>query len=1009
MIEYKLDDLGWQGFEQLIQSLLKARLGLGVEAWGGSGDWGRDAYFYGSLRFPTKVSREGGFVFQSKFVENANAAGAKPEGLIVNAVRKECVRIEANLEPGGRWAEAPTCYALFTNAVIKPDTRIKILELIGGVLPVNSKVSVHDGGDVCAWLRMSPEIARGLEPLNEIVCGIQKVDETIKAVEGKVDSIQRQEIRAQIKLAQLRVRQDKNSDGLRELEAALTVAQAAKLVEEEVEVLLALAMLSSSWRGIGNCRGYLDKAEKKIGEIKIDAVRVLYFRAKAAACIDERDREGAEDALLQALECCENAKDDTESNLKFQACVVRSELIILLCQQDRHMEVAGYVIACDEFARAHSNDEDGELMQAAMSAGIFWALKSGNEEEAIERIHELEAAAKTSHQAGRIGGQLSNMANNSSRMNIHEVALAAAEAAVRLGTKSNDKGRFLVGALYTVAVVTFQSGDLATAKRKAEALLDACNDPKDAIIKQAANHLIAEILRGAGDAVSAVTFASEALASASGRPEEVAFTKQAVARALSDNGQTEEALVHVTQAYELMRAGGVPTHALADVLLQVVSYSSVLGRSVEASNALTSISMLEPHPHDGTKARESISEIQVRAPKLAEMNTTLRDRIVKATVGDWEGDVDRALRATSLPEANAVVMKSLLAFWDAFPKAYPDSAAVAYDFWGRGNFVRILRNAQTMPGALNITIEVRTLEALKQAIRLWTLYADLLLLIWKGPTRDGRGLDALPECDEMFNGPGGAGYILGSPVNDESGRRAWLCLTHASVLPTEVVFFLMNEARPLLATGRLVVVPATGVGCVHPGHGPLEQLLTESANAVAGLRGSGKSNEVPIGLLPYSPDAPFALLADIAQTQQGDLRKLRGLLIKRTRELAPNEAGITPNRELALEIDDVLRDLADQQGASARKQGIALEKEPLSGSFCQFHRDGSRLLPHLASAPSPFAPLLTLQNFGYKWGVGSPGLQPHGRYEPSKESVIGPWLALPTENWSVLRVEAVDE
>lgn len=93
----------------------------------------------------------------------------------------------------------------------------------------------------------------------------------------------------------------------------------------------------------------------------------------------------------------------------------------------------------------------------------------------------------------------------------------------------------------------------------------------------------------------------------------------------------------------------------------------------------------------------------------------------------------------------------------------------------------------------------------------------------------------------------------------------------------------------------------------------------------------------------------------------------------------------------------------------ARKQGVALEKEPLSGSFCQFHRDGSRLFPHLASAPSPFAPLLTLQNFGYKWGAGSPGLQPHGGYEPSKESVIGPWLALPTENWSVLRVEAVDE
>jgi hypothetical protein len=51
MIEYKLDDLGWFEFEQLIQTVAKARLGFGIEAWGGRGDWGRDAYFLGKLRY----------------------------------------------------------------------------------------------------------------------------------------------------------------------------------------------------------------------------------------------------------------------------------------------------------------------------------------------------------------------------------------------------------------------------------------------------------------------------------------------------------------------------------------------------------------------------------------------------------------------------------------------------------------------------------------------------------------------------------------------------------------------------------------------------------------------------------------------------------------------------------------------------------------------------------------------------------------------------------------------
>jgi hypothetical protein len=89
-MRYALDDLGWHEFEQLIQTLLKIRLGLGIEAWGGRGDWGCDAYFPDPLKYPTNEISLGPFVFQCKFVESANAAGAKPETLVINAVKKEC-------------------------------------------------------------------------------------------------------------------------------------------------------------------------------------------------------------------------------------------------------------------------------------------------------------------------------------------------------------------------------------------------------------------------------------------------------------------------------------------------------------------------------------------------------------------------------------------------------------------------------------------------------------------------------------------------------------------------------------------------------------------------------------------------------------------------------------------------------------------------------------------------------------------------------------------------------
>ena len=77
-IPYQLDTLGGDQFENLIQALLIADLGLGVEAWGGSADHGRDAYCASELNFPNRrVTNPGLFVFQAKFISGANATGAK--------------------------------------------------------------------------------------------------------------------------------------------------------------------------------------------------------------------------------------------------------------------------------------------------------------------------------------------------------------------------------------------------------------------------------------------------------------------------------------------------------------------------------------------------------------------------------------------------------------------------------------------------------------------------------------------------------------------------------------------------------------------------------------------------------------------------------------------------------------------------------------------------------------------------------------------------------------------
>lgn len=93
------------GDPQPLKALLKASLGLGVESWGGSGDHGRDAYCGGPLCFPSRHEEsEGPFLFQAKFVQNANAAGTDWVPAVRGVVQKE-LRSLARRRSKAAWTE----------------------------------------------------------------------------------------------------------------------------------------------------------------------------------------------------------------------------------------------------------------------------------------------------------------------------------------------------------------------------------------------------------------------------------------------------------------------------------------------------------------------------------------------------------------------------------------------------------------------------------------------------------------------------------------------------------------------------------------------------------------------------------------------------------------------------------------------------------------------------------------------------------------------------------------
>lgn len=160
MTRYKLDDLGWYQFEQLIQSLLKAELGSGVESWGGHSDLGRDAYCAGTLRFPGRETETAGpFIFQAKFVQNANAAGSRPAQALTTAAQKEARRIRGRRE----WQD-PRHYVLITNAPLSPGLRAALTGRLGAALP-GATVHLLGGQDVCGMLDLHPALRRSFPQL----------------------------------------------------------------------------------------------------------------------------------------------------------------------------------------------------------------------------------------------------------------------------------------------------------------------------------------------------------------------------------------------------------------------------------------------------------------------------------------------------------------------------------------------------------------------------------------------------------------------------------------------------------------------------------------------------------------------------------------------------------------------------------------------------------------------------------------------------------------------------
>jgi hypothetical protein len=263
--------------------------------------------------------------------------------------------------------------------------------------------------------------------------------------------------------------------------------------------------------------------------------------------------------------------------------------------------------------------------------------------------------------------------------------------------------------------------------------------------------------------------------------------------------------------------------------------------------------------------------------------------------------------------------------------------------------------------------------------------------MWKGKTESGKFLHLV---DSEYFGPWGPGYIvaLGDQIGPEKIRRQRCpAIGYASWLPAEVARFMVSEGRCFLEAGRLLIVPASGVGCVSPGFGTMEQLVAEAAGAIPGTRGLQRE-ERPFGLLPYSPDIPLEILIDFVRERSSEITRMRSLISQRAGYFRVHGLAEGP-KSLERDIADALKLMRSLQRESKKQTGTNQTSEWVGLAVAPFRSD---IAPFSDIDDVAFTPLLALESMGYGWKVSSTGsTNSNTRYEPSEGEAIGAWLVPP--------------
>lgn len=162
-MQYNLEKLGHEEFEELSQSLVQKIIGPGVKVYGMGSDGAREATFQGKAPYPSTEEHWDGFwIFQAKF-HNINQIGQK------NARAKLLKELDEELETISKLNYKCENYILITNVSLSPlfrmGTKDKIDNEIIPKYPEIRNIHVWGAEEVSRFLDAYPEIRKTYDHL----------------------------------------------------------------------------------------------------------------------------------------------------------------------------------------------------------------------------------------------------------------------------------------------------------------------------------------------------------------------------------------------------------------------------------------------------------------------------------------------------------------------------------------------------------------------------------------------------------------------------------------------------------------------------------------------------------------------------------------------------------------------------------------------------------------------------------------------------------------------------